>query len=192
MLQENQPSTLVQQRLQYILKNQTESWAYAISGKLQTTTMDAFFLTWGDGHFHGTNKDVEWFYVMSLADSICAGEGVLGKSFITGYHEIGLIQFDENTITYADIGIVTSLQEDGQESENNSNKKRDSEQSDSDCQILDHPVQKGKIGSKEDLEEKKERRKLRQAIEPRRCGEAEEGEMQPPILRVASGGSSRY
>ncbi|XP_059302795.1 transcription factor MYC2-like isoform X1 [Lycium ferocissimum] len=207
----NQPSTL-QQKLQYILNNQTDSWSYAIFWQTSNDDDGRLFLTWGDGYFQGTDTNVKWFYVMSLADSFSASEGVLGKCFSNGSfvwlkgaqqlefcscerakeayvnrintlvyiptpngvlemgsidiirenwtlvrqvksmfysdHEIGPIDFDENTISFGDIGIITSLQEDGQESENNSSKKQDSEQSYSDCQLLDHPVQKGRIGSK--------------------------------------------
>ncbi|MCD7472803.1 hypothetical protein HAX54_014169 [Datura stramonium] len=76
-------SSQLQQRLQYILKiNQTDdsNWAYAIFW--QTNSNGGLVLTWGDGHLN--NKDVEWFYILSLAECFLAGEGVLGKSFSTG------------------------------------------------------------------------------------------------------------
>lgn len=240
------------------------------SGRLRMMMMVAFFLAWGDGHFHGTkvkkgvfcaNKasnsqqsserknvikgiqalicengdnngvvveggdgdvtDAEWFYVMSLAQSFSAGDGVPGKAFSTGsfvwltgaqqlqFHscerakeahvhgietlvciptsngvlELGsselikenwsLVQqvkslfcsnqetgslFDEKTTSFADVGLVTCLQENN----NNNNSKKpkagetitattavatasllDSDHSDSDCQVLmEKPVEK--------------------------------------------------
>ncbi|OIT00033.1 PREDICTED: transcription factor MYC3-like [Nicotiana attenuata] len=222
--QENQPSTL-EQRLQYILKSQTNSWAYAIFWQT-TSNKDnngSFFLTWGDGHFQGSNKDVEWFYVLSLAKSYSGNEGVIGKAFSTasfvwlngaqqlqfcscerakeaqyngvktlvcvpisnGVLELGssdiikedwtLVQqvkslfcsvqengpinfLDQNsTIYFANFDFVTGMQIDVQESDNNSSKKvatmshasfLDSELSNSDCQLLEHPLQKSRVGSK--------------------------------------------
>lgn len=80
-----QPSTSLQQRLQYIVKNQTDcsNWDSVIFWK---TSNNRLFLTWGDGYLNEktNNKDVEWFYLMSLAQSFSVGEGVLGKSFSTG------------------------------------------------------------------------------------------------------------
>ncbi|XP_016462596.1 transcription factor bHLH14-like [Nicotiana tabacum] len=241
--QENQPSTL-QQKLKYILNSQTDSWAYTIFW--QTSNEDnngSLLLTWGDGHFQGTNKDIEWFYVLSLAQSYSVNEGVIGKVFSTatfvwltgaqqvqfcscerakeaqnngvktlvyvsisnGVLELGssdiikedwsLVQqvkslfssdqengpiynfLDQNTIYFANIDLVTGLQEDGQESENNSNKNQesklkkfeevattshvsfpDSELSASDCQLLEHPVQKSRVGSKKRTYKKRGRK----------------------------------
>ncbi|XP_075078858.1 transcription factor bHLH14-like [Nicotiana tabacum] len=218
--QENQPSTF-QQRLQYILKSQTNCWAYAIFWQT-TSNKDnngSFFLTCGDGHFQGSNKDVEWFYVLSLAKSYSGNEGVIGKAFTStasfvwltgaqllqfcscerakeaqyngvktlvcvpisnGVLELGssdiikedwtLVQqvkslfcsvqengpmnfLDQNTIYFANFDFVTGMQKDVQESDNSSKKVAttshasflDSELSNSDCQLLEYPVQKSRI-----------------------------------------------
>ncbi|TMW90615.1 hypothetical protein EJD97_015467 [Solanum chilense] len=53
----SQTSSNLQQKLQNILKIQTDSWSYAIFW--QTTNDDDdghLFLAWGDGHFHGTKS----------------------------------------------------------------------------------------------------------------------------------------
>uniref|UniRef100_M1AQM0 Transcription factor n=1 Tax=Solanum tuberosum TaxID=4113 RepID=M1AQM0_SOLTU len=77
------PSSL-QHRLQYIFKNQTNyysDWAYAIFWQSSNNSLS---LTWGDGHLNmktTNNKDVEWFYLMSLAQCFSVGEGVVGKCF---------------------------------------------------------------------------------------------------------------
>ncbi|TMW90617.1 hypothetical protein EJD97_015469 [Solanum chilense] len=77
----------LQHRLQYIFKNHTNycsDWAYIIFWQ---SSNNRSCLTWGDGHLNmkiTNNKDVEWFYLMSLAQSFCVGEGVVGKCFSSG------------------------------------------------------------------------------------------------------------
>lgn len=254
--QTNQPLSTLQQMLQHIVKNQTDSWSYAIFWQTSNDDDGRLFLAWGDGHFHGTkvkkgevdgaNKasslerknvikgiqalicenvdvvedggdvtDIEWFYVMSLAQSFSIGDGIPGKAFSTGSFvwlngaqlqfcscerakeaqvhgietlvciptsngvlELGssdlikenwtlvqqvksLFSLDqenglEKTISFADIGLVSCLQENGQtlatnnnHNKNNTSKKprteeistattlfQDSDHSDSDCQVL--------------------------------------------------------
>ncbi|XP_009604694.1 transcription factor bHLH14-like [Nicotiana tomentosiformis] len=266
--QTNQPLSTLQQMLQYILKNQTDSWSYAIFWQTSNEDDGRLFLAWGDGHFHGTkvkkgevngvNKasslerknvikgiqalicengdgvveggdvtDIEWFYVMSLAQSFSIGDGIPGKAFSTGsivwltgaqqlqfcscerakeaqvhgietlvciptsngvlelgssdlikenwslvQHVKSLFSLDqenglEKTISFADIGLVSCLQEDGQilgNNKNNTSKKpktgeifsaagttlfQDSDHSDSDCQVLvDKPIVEKKTPKK--------------------------------------------
>ncbi|XP_055808196.1 transcription factor MYC4-like isoform X2 [Solanum dulcamara] len=83
-----QPSSSLQQRLQYIVKNQTEyyysNWAYVIFWQSSNNCLS---LTWGDGHLNmkkTNNEDIEWFYLMSLGQCFCVGEGVVGKCFSSG------------------------------------------------------------------------------------------------------------
>ncbi|XP_019154218.1 PREDICTED: transcription factor MYC2-like isoform X3 [Ipomoea nil] len=126
----SQPNhSTLQQRLQFILKTQTDSWAYAIFWQTSNDDDGRLFLAWGDGFFQGTKAgrgggvpvvvqtshstqqserkkvisgiqaligstqnsengdlitDAEWFYVMSLARSFSAGDGVPGKAFSMG------------------------------------------------------------------------------------------------------------
>ncbi|XP_038681519.1 transcription factor MYC2 [Tripterygium wilfordii] len=108
--QENPPT--LQQRLQFVVQNQPDWWAYAIFWQTSNDDSGRLTLAWGDGHFQGSkdnspkltaqvfkttsdmemptmdnNNDVtdaEWFYVMSLTRSFSAGDGVLGKALLTG------------------------------------------------------------------------------------------------------------
>nr|GLL36273.1 transcription factor MYC2-like isoform X3 [Ipomoea trifida] len=132
----SQPNhSTLQQRLQFILKTQTDSWAYAIFWQTSNEDDGRLFLAWGDGFFQGTKgggrggvqtshstqqserkkvisgiqaligtqnsengdliTDAEWFYVMSLARSFSAGDGVPGKAlsmgslvWLTGAHRL--------------------------------------------------------------------------------------------------------
>ncbi|XP_009776117.1 transcription factor MYC3 [Nicotiana tabacum] len=274
--QTNQPLSTLQQMLQHVLKNQTDSWSYAIFWQTSNDDDGRLFLAWGDGHFHGTkvkkgevngaNKasslerknvikgiqalicengdgvvedggdvtDIEWFYVMSLAQSFSIGDGIPGKAFCTGSFvwlngaqqlqfcscerakeaqvhgietlvciptsngvlELGssdlikenwslvqqvksLFSLDqenglEKTVSFANIGLVSCLQENGQilainnnnHNKNNTSKKpkteeisttataattlfQDSDHSDSDCQVLvDKPIVEKKTPKK--------------------------------------------
>ncbi|XP_024989434.1 transcription factor MYC2-like [Cynara cardunculus var. scolymus] len=95
------PSDTIQQKLQNLLQNQSQPWAYAIFW--QTFNDDSngcVSLSWGDGHFQNNNiadpdpdcrksvlreiqallgpenrDDAEWFYVISLTRSFTPGDG---------------------------------------------------------------------------------------------------------------------
>ncbi|KAL3325829.1 hypothetical protein AABB24_036851 [Solanum stoloniferum] len=55
--QGSQTSSNLQQKLQNILKIQTDSWSYAIFWQTSNDDDDGhLFLAWGDGHFHGTKS----------------------------------------------------------------------------------------------------------------------------------------
>ncbi|KAG5579335.1 hypothetical protein H5410_049962 [Solanum commersonii] len=55
--QGTQTSSNLQQKLQNILKIQTDSWSYAIFWQTSNDDDDGhLFLAWGDGHFHGTKS----------------------------------------------------------------------------------------------------------------------------------------
>ncbi|XP_049401249.1 transcription factor MYC1-like [Solanum stenotomum] len=55
--QGTQISSNLQQKLQNILKIQTDSWSYAIFWQTSNDDDDGhLFLAWGDGHFHGTKS----------------------------------------------------------------------------------------------------------------------------------------
>ncbi|KAE8723257.1 Rho GTPase activating protein with PAK-box/P21-Rho-binding domain [Hibiscus syriacus] len=48
------PSSTLQQKLQFLVKSRQESWAYAILWQTSNDDQGRLFLTWEDGHFHGT------------------------------------------------------------------------------------------------------------------------------------------
>ncbi|GAU30136.1 hypothetical protein TSUD_360290 [Trifolium subterraneum] len=84
----------LQQKLQFLLQTQSDNWVYAIYWQTTKDEKGNTFLSWGEGHFQGTNKvtrtsnkrndtdtvtgtctneDAEWFYVMSITRNFCVG-----------------------------------------------------------------------------------------------------------------------
>jgi transcription factor MYC2 len=100
---QKQTQTL-QQKLQFLLQTQSDNWVYAIFWQTTKDEKGNPILSWGEGHFQGTNKeattsngrndtdtdtgtngDAEWFYVMSLTRNFCVGNfssiSLPGKAF---------------------------------------------------------------------------------------------------------------
>ncbi|KAG8477525.1 hypothetical protein CXB51_030103 [Gossypium anomalum] len=96
------PSSTLQQRLQFVIQSQQDLWAYAIlwqtlnddlgpSTAKRTKLMKGIQALIGDHHgidmsmIDGTDiTDVEWFYMMSMARSFSAGEGIPGRLLVLG------------------------------------------------------------------------------------------------------------
>ncbi|WJX86730.1 hypothetical protein P8452_69003 [Trifolium repens] len=100
---QKQTQTL-QQKLQFLLQTQSDNWVYAIFWQTTKDEQGNPILSWGEGHFQGTNKETttsnrrndtdtdtctngeaEWFYVMSLTRNFCVGNfssiSLPGKAF---------------------------------------------------------------------------------------------------------------
>ncbi|KEH18599.1 putative transcription factor bHLH family [Medicago truncatula] len=81
----------LQQKLQFLLQIQSENWIYGILWQTTKDEKGKPFLSWGEGYFQGTketttsNKDAEWFYVMSLTRKFSIGNAssisLPGKAF---------------------------------------------------------------------------------------------------------------
>lgn len=56
-LSQENPTTDLQQRLQFIVQTQPDWWSYAIFWKTSNDDNGGLFLYWAGGHFQGTNKN---------------------------------------------------------------------------------------------------------------------------------------
>ncbi|MED6124599.1 hypothetical protein PIB30_060412 [Stylosanthes scabra] len=90
----------LQQNLQFLLQSQPNWWVYAIFWHASNDNNGNLYLSWGEGHFQGTNtnttkhtpkthqNDAEWFYLMSLTRTFSIGNSssssLPGKAFALG------------------------------------------------------------------------------------------------------------
>ncbi|MED6173049.1 hypothetical protein PIB30_055652 [Stylosanthes scabra] len=97
-----QPIIPLQQNLQFLLQSQPSWWVYAIFWHASNDNNGNLYLSWGEGHFQGTNtntkhttttkthhqNDAEWFYLMSLNRTFSIGNSssssLPGKAFALG------------------------------------------------------------------------------------------------------------
>ncbi|KAE8699628.1 Rho GTPase activating protein with PAK-box/P21-Rho-binding domain [Hibiscus syriacus] len=85
------PLSTLQQRLQLMIHSQQDSWEKVMKG-IQALTGDNHDIDMIDGAYI---TGVEWFYMMSMAQSFSAGDGIPGKAlgtgslvWLTGAHEL--------------------------------------------------------------------------------------------------------
>ncbi|KAE8726124.1 Transcription factor MYC2 [Hibiscus syriacus] len=109
------PSSTLKQKLQFLVKSQQDSWAYAILWRTSNDDQGRLFLTWEDGHFQGTKdsspkpsaptkvSDVQALHNERRKD-MKGLQGLIGDN-----HDIDLSLIDDTDITHAEWYYVMSL-----------------------------------------------------------------------------------
>ncbi|XP_021889655.1 transcription factor MYC2 [Carica papaya] len=108
-----EPTTALQQRLQFIVQTQPESWAYAIFWQTLNDDNGRIYLGWGDGHFQGakenntsTNTNHHLFHTHRRKDVMKGIQALLGD---THNDMINVSMMDGSDVTDVEWFYVMSL-----------------------------------------------------------------------------------